>query len=131
MQEHEGTTSQDTAEPSHQSSWNEHLSVNGLAMSINIVSRRGRFFARVLNIPKMCSPASEGIRQAFSTASLSNAHQEFLGVSIAVGSLSSRKQGQSITSIAAQVPCAAQLYCTKKEQGQQQPVTGGKAIGVA
>jgi hypothetical protein len=96
-------------------------------VSINVEGKWQRFCARVLDLPKLCCPASESIRQAFGTASLSNAHQEFLGVPIAVSSLSCRKQGQSISCVAAQIPCTAQLDCAKKEQSQQQPVTGGKA----
>src|SRR6266702_5458916 len=69
VQQQERSAAQNHAQTPDQSAWDEHLTVDRLAVSIHIAGQRvGLFgFSWVLGwMPELCGPTREGIGEAFS-----------------------------------------------------------------
>lgn len=70
VQQQERSATQNHAQTPDQSAWDEHLTVDRLAMSIHIAGQRVGVlgFSCVLGrTPELCGPTREGLSKAFGT----------------------------------------------------------------
>jgi len=105
VKQDEGTTSKDATQPPYQTSGNARISVDGLAMPIN-VAREG-FTALTLLLrqpPELRRPTCQRICQAFSPISISHLRQKGFRVAISIRLLASGQQSESISGVSTQIP---------------------------
>ena len=87
MQQRERTPAQDFACASDESSWDQAVGIDGLAMPINV--KTGRLLALVAGVPEVCRPGTQCRGERFGPIRLSKLAQEAFRVAIPIGSLSS------------------------------------------
>lgn len=120
MQEDERSTSQNRAQPSHQSTWDQDLGIHWLAMAIDGVGCvLAKGFRRWWE-PEMSRPGSKRIGQGFSLMRLGHQAEQSLRVEIAVGPFATTKHCERIASVAAQIPGPMEPNGPEKQQGEHQ-----------
>ncbi len=105
VKQDEGTTSKDATQPPYQTSGNARISVDGLAMSINVAREGCEALTLLLRrLPELRRPARQRIREAFCPIGIGHLRQKGFGVAVTVGLLASGQQSKSISSVSAQIP---------------------------
>jgi hypothetical protein len=82
----------------------------------------GRSFTMWL--PKRSGPACQRLGERFICSDLSQLRQKPLGVAIAVGKATTSEQGQSLATVATEIPRSLQSHGFQKEQGQHLTAEG-------
>ena len=99
MQDHQSTTAQDFARASNQPAWDQRISVDRLAVTIDIKDRNRVLSPRVF-LPQSSRPMCERFREGDICSTAGQLCQESLDVAVAVGSTPTGEQGKSLAGIA-------------------------------
>ena len=119
MQHHESATAQDFSRSPDQSTWDERIGVDRLAVSVNIEDRNWVLCLLWCLLPQRSSKAGERFCQGSIDSKRGQLRQKSLSVAIPVSSMPTGQECQSLTGVATQIPGSSQSHGFQKEQGQE------------
>lgn len=128
VQQNQFATAQDfSVEPAHWPAWNEHGTVNRLAMAVHVEHRWRLVSVRrgLLLVPQRPCPPGEHFSQAFSGLGASQSSEKAFGIALTVGSLTARKERQHGSRVMASIPGAGYPSHRQKEHRAYQTVDHG------
>jgi hypothetical protein len=123
VQKHQGTTAKNLARVPNQPARDQRVSVDRLAVPIDVVERLHLLYWSGWWVPQACCPLCEPIGEGIRSVRLSDLCEEAFGVEISIGPRSAREHAQPIPRVAAPIPGAIQSDRPEKEQGSHQHVT--------
>src|SRR6266567_6235170 len=118
MQKRQRTSSQDFAAASDQSTRDQTIGIDRLAVPIDV--KTGRRFAFVAGLPQVCCPRTQSGGERFRPIGLGKLTEKPLRVAISVGSMPSCNHCQCVSSIATQVIRSKQAVQGEEEERQEQ-----------
>jgi len=121
MQKRQRTPSQDFAGAPDESTRDEAVAVDGLAVSIDVkAGSRLRKRILALSFPQMGCPRAKDGGERFGPTSFGELTEKALRMAIPVGSMPSCHHCQCVSGVAAQVMCSMQAAQREEQQRQQQ-----------
>src|SRR5450759_2256271 len=127
MQQRERTPTQDFAGASDESSWDEAVGIDGLAMPISIKTRR--LLALVAGVPEVCCPRTQSRGEHFGPTGFGKLAEKTFRMAIPIGSLSSCHHCQGVCGVASQVMHSTQAAQREEQQRQQQLAQAMRGAG--
>src|SRR5215469_8701722 len=100
MQDDQSTTPQNFSRASDQPTWDQRISIDGLAVPIDIEDGHGILSSLCAFLPQRSAPTGENFCERSIRSNRGQLCQKSLGVAVAVGEASTGQQCQSLTGVA-------------------------------
>src|SRR5436305_12252133 len=110
MQHDQSAAPKDFSKTSHQPTWNQVISVDGFAMSIDVENRNRAVCQSQPWFPERGSPACKSLGEGSIRFRLRQFSQKSLDVAIPVGQAATCEECQSLAGVATQVPGPSQPH---------------------
>src|SRR6266567_1039480 len=127
MQKGQRTPSQDFAGAPDESTWDQAVGIDGLAVPID-VQTGSRFLLEAL-FPQVGRPRTKGRGQRFGPLSFSELAQKPLGVAIPIGPMSCSHHCQRVSGVSSQVMRSMQTAQGQEQQRQHQLAKATRGTG--